>query len=147
VGEQKQQITPSSDGHKIVPVPKQKQQITLDVSGHEITDTDSGDLPSEQTKEDGSGDLPIHPLNERDIPTNKGLPQPQQPTVPQDSTAKVSAQQQDHLRILIDWDKLSDKMAELPKDIKNFWLCGRIDNGNLFDMALEREQPQIEVIA
>jgi len=38
-------------------------------------------------------------------------------------------------------------MAELPKDIKNFWLCGRIDNGNLLDMALEREQPQIEVIA
>jgi hypothetical protein len=134
VGEQKQQITPSSDGHKIVPVPKQKQQITLDVSGHEITDTDSGDLP-------------IHPINERDIPTTKGLPQPQQPTVPEDSTAKVSPQQQDHLRILIDWDKLSDKMAELPKDIKNFWLCGRIDNGNLLDMAPEREQPQIEVIA
>jgi hypothetical protein len=99
------------------------------LSGHEITDAGAGDLsmhpPSEQMK--GSGDLSIHPPS---------------PIIEcsENSAAKESPQQHDHLRILIDWEELSDKMADLHyKDIKNFWLCGRIENGKLLDIALERE--------
>ena len=56
------------------------------------------------------------------------------------NSAANESPQQAHLRILIDWDELSDKMAELHyKDIKNFWLCGRIENGKLLDMVLETE--------
>jgi hypothetical protein len=57
---QKQQITSPSDGHENTPVQEQKQQIIVGLGGHEITDTGSGDLPSEQTKEGGSRDLPMH---------------------------------------------------------------------------------------
>jgi hypothetical protein len=74
--------------------------------------------PSEQTKEGGSG-----------APSEQGIAIENSATTPPQ-----------HLRVLIDSDELSDKMAELRyKGIKNFWLCGRIENDKLFDMALERE--------
>ena len=70
----------------------------------------------------------------------------------QDIQPIISTQQQSQssqqIRVLIDWDELQDKMAEVHhKDIKSFWLCGRIENGTkkLLDMVLEREQPQMVV--
>ena len=101
----------------VAPVAERDQQITVGVGGHEMTDS-------------GPGDVPIQRASEQDIATIEA------------SAAKESPQQDHayHLRILIDWDELSDKMAELHyKDIKNFWLCGRIENGKLLDMVLERE--------
>jgi hypothetical protein len=121
--QQKQDLTTSSShGHEVAtvaPVAERNQQIMLGVGGHETTDT-------------GAGDLPMYsPLSKQEI------------TIIEDSAAKESPQQDRayHLRILIDRDELSDKMAELHyKDIKNFWLCGRIENGKLLDMVLEKAQ-------
>lgn len=125
-------------GDKVAPVAERKKQIMVGVGGHE-TSGDlqggneisgnlpgeheiSGNLPDEQTKESGSGDLP----SEQGIDTTEN------------SAANGSPPQ--HLRILIDGDELSDKMSELhDKGIKNFWLCGRIENHKLLDMVLERE--------
>jgi hypothetical protein len=145
VAEQQKQDLPTSSSHgdevvTVAPVAERNQQIMVGVGGHEIIHTgsgnlpdeqtkvdDSGNLPDEQTKVDDSGDLPTHPPSERGIDAIN-------------SAANGSPPQHHDLRILIDWDELSDKMVELHyKDIKNFWLCGRIENDKLLDMVLERE--------
>jgi hypothetical protein len=99
--------------------------------GGEYETADTGSKPELEPE---PGDLPMDTPSkyEQDITTIESSV---------DSAAKESPQQNHayHLRILIEWDELSDKMAELHyKDIKNFWLCGRIENGKLLDMALER---------
>jgi hypothetical protein len=73
---------------------ERNQQIMVGVDGHETTDTGS---------EPGSGDSPNPSPIEipEDSTATKESPQPQQQL------------QQDHVRILIDWSELSDKMAEL----------------------------------
>lgn len=79
------------------------------------------------------------------VATVKDIQSQSQPE-PQEQAA-VKASQQD-FRVLIDWDELQDKIADVHhKDIKNFWLCGRIENGTkkLLDMVLEREQSQMVV--
>jgi hypothetical protein len=122
---------------EVVPPKDEVTQIMVGVDGREITDTKSGDS--------------LTPQNEQDF-----LPQPQQPSEQptmietQDSIAKQLSQpqqqQQYHFRVLIDYDELSDKLIEVyHKGIKNFWLCGRIENDKLIDMVLEREQPQMVV--
>jgi hypothetical protein len=127
------------------------QQITVGVDGHETTDIDSKDLPTDPPS-NGLENLPIDPPTNQEI-SIKSLEdsaeessQPQQDIQPIISTQQQpqSSQQQD-FRVLIDWDELQDKMAEVHhKDIKSFWLCGRIENGTkkLLNMVLEREQPQ-----
>jgi hypothetical protein len=115
----------------------QTKRIIVGIDGSEIIDKDPS---SEASKESNSKDLPP---KAQDIPTIKipeysvkESPQPQ----PQPQQQQQQQPQQHHLRILVDWDELSDKMAELHrKDIKNFWLCGRIEDDKLLDMALERE--------
>jgi hypothetical protein len=78
----------------------------------------------------------------------RAQPQHQQPQqqYQQSQPQPHQAQQQVNksFRILIDWDDLSEKMAEFHyKDIRNFWLCGLVDeNGRLLDITLEREQQQ-----
>ncbi len=48
-------------------------------------------------------------------------------------------QQTPHFKVLVNYDELSEKLAELHhKDIKNFWLSGRIEDGRLVDMMLTR---------
>jgi hypothetical protein len=125
VSEEQDLTTPSST--TVIPA-ERIQQIMVGVDGHETTDTGS---------EPGSGDSPNPAIEiHEDSTANKESPQPQQQS------------QQDHVRILIDWSELSDKMAELHyKDIKNFWLCGRIVNGKLLDIVLEREQQPQQVMA
>jgi hypothetical protein len=132
VADQNQQVGASHRDEMVGPVADQNRQIMVGVDGHEITGSSeqgSGDLPDEQTKESGSGNLSMHlpPRNEQGI----------------DATVPATKGPAQNLRILIDWDELSDKMAELHyKDIKNFWLCGRIDikNHKLLDMVLEKER-------
>lgn len=118
VAEQEKQdlTTSSSHGHEVAtvaPVAERNQQIMVGVGGHEMTDNEHGDVPIDRASEQSIATI-------------------------EDSASKNL---QDHLRILIDWDELSDKMAELHyKDIKNFWLCGRTENGKLLDMVLEGVQ-------
>lgn len=109
----------------------QTKRIMVGIDGHEIIDKDPS---SEASKESNSKDLPPKAIK---IPENsvKESPQPQQQS------------QQDHVRVPIDRDELSDKMAELPEHIKNFWLCGRIENGKLLDMVLDMKQPQSEPLS
>ena len=134
-----QQVGASHGDKTVGPVADQNQQVMVGVGGHEITGP--GDLPSEQ----GSGDLPMHPPSEQTKEGGSGDLQQTKEGAPSEQgidTIKNSAASQ-HLRILIDWDELSDKMVDLRlKCIKNFWLCGRIENDKLFDMVLEREQPE-----
>jgi hypothetical protein len=98
-------------------------EITVCVDGHETTDIGRGDL-----------------ANKQDIATSH-----HEYTVPITKQLSQQQKQQGHIRVLIDWDELSDKMAEFHyKDINNFWLCGQVENDKLIDIVLEREQPQVE---
>ncbi len=110
--------------------------MLVGIDGREIIDKDPS---SEASKESNSKDLPpkAQDILTIKIPQNsvKESPQPQQQS------------QQDHVRVRIDRDELSDKMAELPEHIKNFWLCGRIENGKLLDMVLDMKQPQSEPLS
>ena len=103
--QQKQDLTTSSsDGYEVAtvaPVAEQNQQITVGVGiGGEYETTDTGSEPE-------PGDLPMHTRSkyEQDITTIESS---------EDSAAKESPEQNHayHLKILIDWDELSDKMAE-----------------------------------
>ena len=120
------------------------QQIRIGVDGHETTDQDTalGDQSSKQgipiSPHQDIKQLPQVP-QQHDLPNNQSS---QQSTTTESPTAKKSPQTRP-IRVLIDWDELQEKIAEVHhKDIKNIWLCGRVDeNDKLIDMVLEREQP------
>lgn len=114
----------ATTSNQVTPQQERKQLLMVGTDGHEIIDTDSRDSPTDLPSEQAIA------VKDSEDSAVKGSPQPQ-------------PQQPQQLRILIDWDDLSDKMTELHyKDIKNFWLCGRIENGKLLDIVLERSQPQ-----
>jgi len=139
-----------------------KQQVTVGVDGHETTDTCSKDLPidpSRRVKANAKGDsedLPLDPPSNQDISVKstedlvKKSPQSQQQDIQPITTQQQSQPPQQQIRVLIDWDELQDKMTEVHhKDIKSFWLCGRIENGTdrLLNMVLKREQQPLQVMA
>jgi len=124
----KEDLTPS--------LPNEVAQIMVGIDGLETANTNNSQQNEQGISEDSS---------------SQSQQPSKQPIIDEDSTTKESPQpqpqSQQDFKVLIDWDELSDKMAELHhKGIKNFWLCGRIENGTnkLLDMVLERDQqPQM----
>jgi hypothetical protein len=94
---------------------ERNQQIMVGVDGHETADTGS---------EPGLGDSPHPPTNQSSEQSN--------------STAKdTQPQQQQSNRIcLVDRVKLIQLLCDESSDA--VWICGRIEDGKLVDMVIER---------
>jgi hypothetical protein len=125
--------TPSSHGDEVATAKvalqqERKQLLMVGADGHETIDAES------ESESENLGDLPS---------TGKGkqgpFPPKQQQNATTESKSKIENPTKGPVQILINRDELSEKMTKLPKDIKNFWLCGRIENDKLLDMTLERE--------
>jgi hypothetical protein len=124
------------------PVSGQKEPIKVIVegTGHEIAKSDP---PTEvKNPADGSELASLGPR----LGMSQQPQQDKETNLPATSTAQPEkANLQDKtpifqpLRVLINWDELSDKMDDFYlDDDRNFWLCGKVKDGKLFDMVLHR---------
>jgi hypothetical protein len=117
-----------SEVDKKIKVKDQEKPINL--LGHETA------ISEESTKIEN----PITTMQDQKNLTDFGYRPPieQKPLLP-------SQLQGQPIRVLIDYDELNERLAELHHKDIIFWLSGTIINGRLIDLVLERDQQMVTV--